>query len=258
MPDEFLENIVQEYTKKPEEQLPENKEPEKVEEVTTNPPSTESVWNIEEFGGKNKDEVIQLLSKVPEYETKVTGLSQKVTEYESKLKELETKPRYKNPNFYKLDVLAEQEPDKAEVYQKLVFGNVDNQELYKLGILMEFPEYKDKPDFLQRKFEREYRILSDPDADKDSQEYQDAKDDLEFAANKVKKALMAKIDAVALPDPQKEAQAIKEKNDAFVASWKPTFDVITKNNKIPINVLSEKDKKSEPLFDLEMTRFNSL
>lgn len=250
MPDDFLENIVQEYAKKPEEK-PEEKQPEKTD--TPAPTSTESVWNADEFGGKRKEEVIELLSKFPEYETKVTGLSQKVTEYESKLKEIEAKPRYKNPNFYKLDVLSEQEPDKAEAYQKLVFGKTDDQELYKLGILIDFPEYKDNPEFLERRLKRAFPLLYDPDVDQDSQEYQDAKDDLAFEAGKVKKLLQAKIDSIEIPDPQKQAQANEEKMKAFVEGWKPTFSTLSKNNKITINVLSEKDKNREPLFDIELT-----
>lgn len=212
-------------------------------------------FKLEDIGDfKTIDEVKERVSKYSEVVQEAEGLRQKVGEFESKLKETQTpKSPYKNPVFFKLEQISEQDPDNAATYQKLVFGNPDGKELYKINFLMDNPEYKDRPEAAQRKLERAFPALFDPDVDTDSDEYKDAVLDLELESKKIRKNLMGKLDAIEVPDPVKEAETRDAKSKEFVQSWRPSFDEIAKITKLPVNVLSEKDKTSEHFFDIELT-----
>lgn len=250
--DDFFKNLEQEQA--PVEDV--TKVAPVVEEIATETKMPESGgYKLEDFGDfKTIEEVKERVSKYSEVVQEAEGLRQKVGEFESKLKETQTpKSPYKNPVYFKLEQISEQDPDNAATYQKLVFGNPDGKELYKINFLMENPEYKEHPEAAQRKLERAFPALFDPDVDTDSQEYKDAVMDLDIESKKIRKSLMGKLDSIEVPDPAKEAETRDAKSKEFVQSWRPAFDEIAKTTKLAVNVLSEKDKTSEHFFDIELT-----
>lgn len=251
--EEFLQSIFDEQGGEPAPTPAPTPEP--TPEPTPTPEPSGSGFKLEDLGDyKSIDEVKERITKLSEVERDAESLRQKVGEYEAQRKEFD-KPRspYKNPVFYKMEQLSEKEPDNVATYQKFLFGNPDDKELFKIGFLLDNPEYKDDPDVVQRRLEKAYPILFDPDVDQDSQEYKDAKLDLELDAKKVRKTLQGKLDAIEVPDPVKDAEAEKAKKTEFVNAWRPHFDSLKKETKIPVNVLSEKDNTPEHFFDIDMT-----
>lgn len=168
----------------------------------------------------------------------------KISEFEKKISELEGKQRnpYKDATYYKLEKIAEEAPDEVETYKELVFGKPDAKRLFKLNFLRDNPEYKDNPEAVQRKLERTYPDLFDPDIEREDQAYKDALMDLELDSSKIKRDWLKRMDGIEVPDPEKESNEAKESQQKFVDGWKAPFQSTLKDfNQITISVPNEKD-----------------
>jgi len=180
----------------------------------------------------------------------------KLAEYEKKISELEGKQRnpYKDETYYKLEKVAEETPDEADTYKELVFGKPDAKRLFKLNFLREHPEYKDQPEVVQRKLERTYPDLFDPDIPREDQAYKDAQMDLELDASKIKRDLLKRLDGIEIPDPEKESADVQAAQQKFVDDWKAPFQTALKDfNKISISVPNEKDTtQTDLVYEVEV------
>jgi hypothetical protein len=138
---------------------------------------------------------------------------------------------YANPNYYKLEVIGKDTPDELPIYERLVFGHVNDEDLLKLNLQKEFPEWADKPDKLQRELAREYPNLFNG-TPADEQAYIDDKERLELKALRIRKDLMGKFNSIKVPDAGEDEGAKKARDTQQLAeTWKPRFEQLSKELK---------------------------
>jgi len=153
-----------------------------------------------------------------------------------------------------LDKLAELEPDNADLYQRLVFGNIGDLDLVKMNLLKEHSDiFKENPQDLQRAVENKFPALFDESITHDSKEYQDQALNLKLEASTIKKKYLESLNKIELPDPAAEATKSAARIKELTESWKPKFEEIKKAAmKIPVIINSEDGKKSSTFFEIDI------
>ena len=159
------------------------------------------------------------------------------TEYEKLKGEVEknksTNP-YTNINYYKLDTLEKQDPEKAKLYQRLVFGEPDPKELWKLNFLKDHPDATASQ--VQRRLEKRFPPLFDSALTSEDADYKDASDDLDLEAKAIKREMMKEFDAIKVPDAAKADADSAAEVTTLVESWKPSFTRMTGETKFDVKV----------------------
>ena len=172
------------------------------------------------------------------------------TEYEKLKGEVEknkTTNPYTNTNYYKLDVLEKQDPEKAKLYQRLVFGDPDPKELWKLNFLKDHPDATQAQ--VQRRLEKRFPALFDGSLTAEDADYKDASDDLDLEAKSIKRDMMKEFDAIQVPDPVKADETAANEVKALVEEWKPSFARMTGETKFTVEI-GDGDQKETYDFDI--------
>ena len=196
----------------------EKKEEKPVEPVKTVEP-VESVKPVEPVTVVEKEEIA-----ISQWEERIAQLQ---TENEE-LKKAKENP-YKIPEFYKLQKIKEETPEEFDLYMGLVYGKPDSEKIWKIGFLKDNPEYSDKPDVVQRIFERKFpNLFLQPEEDEDDEKirirnYQDAQIDLDLEAKKIKKTLLGRLETIEVPLATDKKEEEKKKTDKLVNEWKLPF-----------------------------------
>ena len=170
-----------------------------------------------------------------------------INEHKAKVEELSKKPppiTHKDSDLSRLEVVKQANPEKFPLYTKLLWGNPDAAELWKMDFVEKNPKYKDNPEMVNMMLEAEYEHYFDPDIDRDSKEYKIAAAKLEIAGEQIKAAKLAEFKAIHVDDPQEVAQTQEQQKKDLAKSWEIPFAEMTKN---PLKV-SQKialDDKSE-------------
>lgn len=172
--------------------------------------------------------------------------------FEQKIAEYEKKPppiTHKDSDLSRLEVVREKSPEKFPLYTKLLFGNPDAADLWKMDFVEKNPEYKDDPETVQMMLEAEFEHFFDG-TDKDEKEFKIAENRLKIAGNQIKAAKLAEFKAIEVSDPAVAEQTLKQQREALAKSWEVPYAELTKN---PLKVAQKiaLDDKSEVEVDFE-------
>lgn len=172
------------------------------------------------------------------------------TEYEKLKGEVEknknTNP-YTNVNYYKLDVIEKEDPEKAKLYQRLVFGDPDPKELWKLNFLKDHPDATQSQ--VQRRLEKKFPALFDSSLTAEDADYKDASDDLDLEAKSIKREMLKEFDAIKVPDAIKPDETAANEIKSLVETWKPGFVKMTGETKFNVEI-GDGDQKQTFEFDI--------
>jgi len=212
---------------------------------------TEKTDKVEKTDKTEKTEPVNWEEKHKTLETEFTKKEQdylaKIRDHESKITEYEKKPppiAHKDSDLSRLEVVKETVPEKFSLYTKLLWGNPDAADLWKMDFIQKNPEYKDDPETVQMMLEAEFKDYFGEDVDTESREYKVAQNRLKIAGNQIKAQNLAEFKAIAVSDPQEVEKTQQQQKTELAKSWEITFSEMTKN---PIKV-SQKialDDKSE-------------
>jgi hypothetical protein len=207
-------------------------------------------------------------TKYKEFETttskeKEALLNEKKT-YEQKIEELSKRPppvTHKNSDYSRLEVLHETAPEKVPLFQKLLWGNPNAEELWKLDFVEKNPDYKDDPETVQMMLEAEFEHYFDG-TDKEDKEFKIASNRLKIAGNQIKAAKLAEFKGIQVSDPQQAEKSMEDRKKELATSWEIPFSELTKT---PLKV-SQKivlDDKSEVEVDFgiqpeDVKKYNDL
>ena len=218
--------------------------------------------NLQEFEGvKTPDELKSLVERgrsySPELETELQDLRKKKTDFET-LAEREERIKnfnpYKNPNYYRLEKIAEARPEEVGFYQQIVMGNVSEIDLIKAELLKKHPGiFKEDPDALQTAVENEFPALFDQSYESDSKEYKDARLKLRMKASDVRKQYLDELNAIEVPDVNAQTKKEAETREGLQKSWTPKMEAMKKElDKLPVVVTGEKGKDDLHYFDIDI------
>jgi len=192
----------------------------------------DSIDSVKETLTKSK----QLEEQLKEFESFKT----KAEQYKSDLEEYKTANPYQDKDLYRLSSLKKDNEDAFKKTTSLLYGKLNAQDVLRMEFVDKHPEYKDKPNEVDKlvlsEFDVEVRPEKDEDGDpieaniqynKDRKELAQAKMDL--AAETAKKELLAKFESIEVPEPKakKSEEDIKkeyeEKTAKIVEDWKKPF-----------------------------------
>jgi len=206
--------------------------------------------------GKSPAEPVNWETKFKESETAFTQKEKdylaKIKEHEGKVEELSKKPppiTHKDSDLSRLEVVRETAPEKFPLYTKLLFGNPDAADLWKMNFIEQNPEYKDDPETVQMMLEAEFEHYFDG-TDAEEKEFKIAENRLKIAGNQIKAAKLAEFKAIAVSDPAVAEQTQKQQKEALAKSWEIPFTELSKN---PLKVAQKiaLDDKSEVEVDFD-------
>jgi hypothetical protein len=241
--------------------------PEVIETPITEPetqPTTEPVtgqW-YEQFGFNSEDEAKSVFDKAKSFKPEeVEGYKTKANQLAEELERVRTTSPYKNLDYARLEKIEEERPDEFGVFKKLILGEPSKEELIKLDIIKKNPILKDKPDTVQRKFERMFpglfefeKVKQEYDVDtpeyrKAEQDYKDSVDDIELESETIKQGLLKEFRAIEVKEPPKvDTEALAK----FETGWKDELSRQLDNpGKLSIEVLTEDKKGKELLMEVE-------
>lgn len=198
-------------------------------------------------------------AKYKEFETKYNTEKQQyekdVSDYKTKITEFEKKPppiTHKDSDLSRLEVVKETAPDKFALFTKLLWGNPDAADLWKMDFVEKNPKYKDNPEMVQMMLEAEFKDYFDQDADKDSREYKIAAAKFEIAGEQIRAAKLKEFKDIPVSDPQDVAKQANEKKEALAKSWEIPFAEMSKS---PLKVSNKVvlDDKSEVQVDFDLS-----
>ena len=186
----------------------------------------------------------------------VTELTEATTDWKSEYErlkgEVDAKKNvnpYSNPNYYKLEKLESENAEEAKLYQKLVFGDPDPKELWKIGFKKDHPDAT--PEQIQRRLEKAFPALFDSNLAAEDPERKDAEMDLDLEAKKVKRDLMKRFDGIEVPDQKKLDDAQRAKADELVRNWKPRFEQLAADTKFKVSLPTGENNAVEE-YDFEI------
>lgn len=187
----------------------------------------------------------------PEVENELENLRSLRDDYEKKTQDFQP---YKNPAYYKLDKLEEEDPENLPVYRSILFGNPDPLELVKLQAIAENPDvFGEDEEALELFLQDRYPELYGEEAEEDSQEFKRGMTRLKVDANAAKRKFQEKIDSIEVPDPKKETEDLKEKREKIAGQWQNPFGELRKEfSKIPVTVYEKDGKTPMELTSIEV------
>lgn len=198
-------------------------------------------------------------SYTPEVAEELTILragAKEVTQLRADVKELRGRQPFTDEKLFKLDQISTKDPENASFYKKYMFGEMSDENLVKMKFTMENPDIlKGNPDYINRKFDKDFAALSDPELEPGDPTYDDAKTDLALQAKAIRTEFDKKISEVEIPEMTvpKTAEEIEADTAKFIEGWKPSFDTVKEAlQKIDIPVLSEDGKKQEVFMSYEI------
>ncbi len=269
MVDDYLMNIVNEGEKVEENQLKEPPtkpeplappaEPLAPADSSVNIPVDKQDYFTEHFEGYENVEIVkENLKNFKEQQTELTDLRTQKEQFANTTKELndlKVKSPYEDPNYFKLEQISKESPDDVSTYQKHIFGGLSAIDYVKLQFVQQNPDYKDQPEKVSRWVERKYPSLFDSEIESDSQEYMDAKMDLEVEVGKIKRTFDDRLKGIEVPDPVKGQADVEKQKTEFIEKWKPGFSKIKDDfGKIDISVNSENGKDVEQFMEIEIPK----
>jgi hypothetical protein len=198
----------------------------------------ESLDQVKEAVGRSK----QYTTDVEEELATLRTRSDSFSNTEKELTELKGRQPYKNVKFYQLDKLSESDPDKAEIYQKYLFGDNSDEAIIKLKMMADHPaRFKENPGFLQRQLKAKYSDYLGDEFTNEDVEYLDAKTQLGIDADEARTIFESKIGEVDIPKIKSE-EDVKTENETFFKGWQQPFAKVKENlTKLSLPVLDEKD-----------------
>lgn len=215
--------------------------PEKPEETPETPEKTETPEKPEAPKNPILDTPTPDFKELTGYDTKEV-LDKAITDFQLKIKGFEEqKPinLYEDDTLFKLAKTKTDNPDKYETYSKLLFGGLSALDTLKLQFVASNPDYKDKPEQVERYLKNQYKdFYSDDFTDKDN-EYQDAKIQMEVNARIAKESLLKEFNTIEVPENIGEAAPVKSEEDIkaetskqtakIVAQWQPAIQEFKKD-----------------------------
>jgi hypothetical protein len=188
----------------------------------------------------------------------VKDLTESAVDYKSEYEKLKAETEknkdknnpYKNANYFKLEVIEQESPEEAKLFQKLLFGDVDSKELWKIDFLQKHPDATSEQ--AQRKLERTFPALFDSTLTPEDQERKDAEMDLEVESKAVKRTLMKRLDGISIPEPPKADNAELLARQELAKSWKPRFEQLTKDTKFTVEIPIGEDKTQKETFEFDI------
>lgn len=243
-PQDNAEEVKNESPQEPEESNETN------EETQVEPEAGE--FDVSKYfdGFNSLDEVKETLQRAtkftPEVEQELESLRQRQKELDKlqeQVKSLKERQPFHKKEFYQLDKLAEEDPNKAAILTAYKFGDNSAESVLKLKMQLENPDLAEKnPGFFERQLRKRYPDFYSGDYSPDDVEYLDAKTEMEADANAARRYLDSMIEQVEVPKPKTEEE-IKAEKEQFLKGWQPSFkEVETQLKKFNIPVMDEKEE----------------
>jgi len=179
----------------------------------------------------------------PEVEEELQTLRQgkeKLNTLEETVKSLKERNPFNKKEFYQLDKLSEQDPDKAAILTAYKFGDQSAETTLKLKMQLENPELaKDNPGYFDRALRKKYPALYSDEYTPEDVEYKDALTDMRADANAAGKYLDGELSKVEIPK-AKTDEEVQAEQQQFFKNWQPSFKkVASELTKIDIPVFDE-------------------
>ena len=233
---QIIEHSEEEYVQHRMGIRPEEKPVDKPDEK----PAEKAEQKVETQPEKKEDPVQTLTDPAVDYKTEYEKLKGEVEKNKT------TNP-YTNTNYYKLDVLEKQDPEKAKLYQRLVFGDPDPKELWKLNFLKDHPDATQAQ--VQRRLEKRFPSLFDSSLTAEDADYKDSLDDLDLETKSIKREMMKEFDAIEVPNPVKADETAATEVKTLVEEWRPGFAKMTGETKFNVEI-GDGDQKETFEFDI--------
>ncbi len=189
-----------------------------------------------------------------ELKERYTALSKGRDELSVEIERLkkQTENVYGDPILYKLDkIRSESTPEEYEVYKRLALGTPDAIEMHKLNFIRENPTMKDKADVYIRMLQKEYPDLFDPEADKESDEYQTQSLKFSLETKRVTDNLMKRLESIDVPNLENVNKEKESQVETFKKSWEAPFKTEvqskfgTYSSKVEFNIDDKEDYEVE-------------
>jgi len=197
-------------------------------------------------GFESLDEVKQAVERSKEVEQELETLRQSKEELDrlqEQVKALKERQPFNKKEFYQLDKLSEQDPDKAAILTAYKFGDQTAETVLKLRMQFENPDLAEKnPGFFDRQLRKKYPDLYSGDYTPDDVEYMDAKTEMEADAQAARKFLESQLEQVEVPKTKTEEE-LKAEREQFFKSWQPSFKKVNDElKKFNVSILGEDNK----------------
>ena len=190
-------------------------------------------------------------TKYKEVETQFTQKEQdylaKLKDHETKIAEFEKKPppiTHKNSQYSKLEILNETAPEKVPLFQKLLWGNPDAKELWKMDFLEKNPDFKEDPEMVETMLQAEFKDYLGEESDPESKEYKVAEARLRIAGNQIRNGKLKEFDSIIVPDSQEALKVREQQKTELAKSWEIPFSDMTKQS-LKVSQKIALDDKSE-------------
>ena len=252
-----MTEVVETPQKEPEIQIIEHSEEEYVQHIHGAKPEEKPEEPAKKDETKPEEKPAEVSPK-PAVETKpedpIKSLTEDSVDYKTEYEKLKgeveknkTTNPYTNANYYKLDVIEKEDPEKAKLYQRLVFGDPDPKELWKINFLKDHPDATQSQ--VQRRLEKRFPALFDGSLTAEDADYKDASDDLDLEAKAIRREMMKEFDAIKVPVAVKADETAANEIKSLVEAWKPSFAKMTGETKFNVEI-GDGDQKQTFEFDI--------
>jgi len=198
------------------------------------------------FGGRFKtredlDAVVQRYDALKDLKDEDIAVAKEATKMKAELDkataklEQTRKSHVLNPIYYKLQQVEQQNPELIDIMRKHLLGNTTDEELVKMSFTEKNPSLAKDPEKLNLLYNRKFGILTQPDADTESEDYKYAKLDLQMEAE----GLRNRLDGIAkgIEVPTLESIELNEQQalNTLASEWKPVMETAL-TNKFPLTL----------------------
>jgi hypothetical protein len=128
-----------------------------------------------------------------------------------------------SPELIRLQMAEKNDPEKAQLYKRLLYGDPTDLEMIKLDLINQYPELKEDSAMLDFQLKKKYPELYGPDAEPDSDEYKAELTGMKFDATQIKKKIKGEFESLEIPEYPNPDRA-KEKVAETIQTWKPHFE----------------------------------